>query len=67
MIAIFYPVTSVKKAVAVTVLENTNKRVTMWTGHVIEAVNQDTTARRVTRVGGQGFLLSDTKLVQFVT
>ena len=59
-------VTSVKKAAAVTVLDQTVQRVTMWTGHVIEAVNQDTRARRVTRVGGKGFLLSDTKPGQFV-
>ena len=60
-------VTSVKKAVAVTVLDDTHKGVTMWTGHVMESVNQDTRARSVTRVGGQDFLLSDTKPSEFVT
>ena len=60
-------VASVKKAVAVTALDQTVQRVTMWTGHVIEAVNQDTRARSVTRVGGQSFLSSDTKPGQLVT
>ena len=39
----------------------------MRTGHVIEAANQDTRRRRVTRVGGQGFLLPDTKFGDHLT